>query len=112
VAERLKAALLKSAESKDFVGSNPTLSAISAPRRTPKCAAGYPSVTDRREARPVSPIPPAGLCETCRHSRRIEARRGAVYRLCERSATDPAYPRYPTLPVMRCPGFEPDIGAR
>jgi hypothetical protein len=27
VAERLKAALLKSAESKDFVGSNPTLSA-------------------------------------------------------------------------------------
>jgi hypothetical protein len=29
VAERLMAALLKSAESKDFVGSNPTLSAIS-----------------------------------------------------------------------------------
>jgi hypothetical protein len=28
VAERLMAALLKSAESKDFVGSNPTLSAI------------------------------------------------------------------------------------
>ena len=27
VAERLMAALLKSAESKDFVGSNPTLSA-------------------------------------------------------------------------------------
>jgi hypothetical protein len=30
VAERLMAALLKSAESKDFVGSNPTLSAIAA----------------------------------------------------------------------------------
>jgi hypothetical protein len=30
VAERLMAALLKSAESKDFVGSNPTLSAIDA----------------------------------------------------------------------------------
>jgi hypothetical protein len=28
VAERLMAALLKSAESKDFVGSNPTLSAM------------------------------------------------------------------------------------
>ena len=35
VAERLMAALLKSAESKDFVGSNPTLSAIvpGGPRR-------------------------------------------------------------------------------
>jgi len=30
-----------------------------------------------------------------------------VFRLCERSATDPAYPRYPALPVLRCPGFEP-----
>jgi hypothetical protein len=30
VAERLMAALLKSAESKDFVGSNPTLSATRA----------------------------------------------------------------------------------
>ncbi len=32
VAERLMAALLKSAESKDFVGSNPTLSATTARR--------------------------------------------------------------------------------
>jgi hypothetical protein len=32
VAERLMAALLKSAESKDFVGSNPTLSAMSRAR--------------------------------------------------------------------------------
>ena len=31
VAERLMAALLKSAESRDFVGSNPTLSAIGRP---------------------------------------------------------------------------------
>jgi hypothetical protein len=33
VAERLMAALLKSAESKDFVGSNPTLSATRTARR-------------------------------------------------------------------------------
>jgi hypothetical protein len=31
VAERLMAALLKSVESKDFVGSNPTLSATASP---------------------------------------------------------------------------------
>ena len=38
VAERLKAALLKSAELKDFVGSNPTLSAISASPMDAQCA--------------------------------------------------------------------------
>ncbi len=77
------AALLKSAESKDFVGSNPTLSA---------------STGDGH---------PAGLCAACRHSRPIKTARGSVFRLCERSATDPAYPRYPALPVLDCPGFEP-----
>jgi hypothetical protein len=81
VAERLKAALLKSVESKDFVGSNPTLSAT-----------------------------PPGLCGRCRHSRRIETRNGAVFHLCQRSASDPAYPRYPALPVLSCPGFEPVAG--
>ena len=75
------AALLKSVESKDFVGSNPTLSAT-----------------------PGSP--PPGLCGVCRHSRLITPARGSVFRLCERSATDPAYPRYPALPVLRCAGFE------
>ena len=77
------AALLKSVESKDFVGSNPTLSASVA-------AAGD-----------------AGLCSACRYSRLIVTARGSEFRLCERSATDPAYPRYPVLPVRRCEGFEP-----
>ncbi len=49
-----------------------------------------------------------GLCGTCRHSRIVETRRGATFRLCERSTTDPRYPRYPTLPVLRCAGFEAD----
>ena len=26
---------------------------------------------------------------------------------CERAATDPTFPRYPTLPVLECRGFEP-----
>ena len=76
------AALLKSVESKDFVGSNPTLSATSGE-------------------------PPPGLCGFCSHSRVITTARGSVFRLCERSATDPAYPRYPALPMLRCAGFEP-----
>jgi hypothetical protein len=51
--------------------------------------------------------PDPGLCGSCRHSRLIETRTGSVFRLCERSVTDPAYPRYPALPVLRCAGFEP-----
>jgi hypothetical protein len=50
--------------------------------------------------------PPAGLCGTCRYSRRIVTARGSFFRLCERSVTDPRYPRYPSLPVVRCAGFE------
>jgi hypothetical protein len=80
------AALLKSAESKDFVGSNPTLSA------NPEVA-----VTN----------PPPGLCGACRHSRVIHTARGSTFRLCERSTSDPRFPRYPVLPVVRCTGFEP-----
>jgi len=51
--------------------------------------------------------PPLGLCAACRHTRRIESARGSVFWLCRRSATDPAYPRYPALPVVRCAGFAP-----
>jgi hypothetical protein len=50
--------------------------------------------------------PPAGLCDSCRHQRIVKTTRGSRFSLCERSRTDPAYPRYPRLPVLRCPGFE------
>ena len=52
------------------------------------------------------PGPDPGLCGTCRHSRVVATKRGSVFRLCERSATDPAYPRYPALPVVRCAGYD------
>ena len=88
------AALLKSAESKDFVGSNPTLSARLADRS--------------RRPMPPAPVPDphVGLCATCRHSRVVTSKRGSAFRLCERSRTDPRFPRYPALPVLRCEGFE------
>lgn len=51
--------------------------------------------------------PAAGLCDRCLHQKLVPNTRGSVFSLCERSRTDPAYPRYPRLPVLSCPGFEP-----
>jgi hypothetical protein len=52
----------------------------------------------------------AGLCDACRHQQVVGTTRGTAYSLCLRSKTDPAYPKYPRLPVLRCPGFEPRTG--
>jgi hypothetical protein len=49
--------------------------------------------------------PAAGLCDRCRHQRLIRNTRGSVFSLCELSKTDPAFPRYPRLPVLECSGF-------
>ncbi len=59
-----------------------------------------------------APFPPAihnpntGLCDTCRHQQLVPNTRGSVFSLCTRSRHDPAYPRYPRLPVLTCPGYE------
>ncbi len=50
---------------------------------------------------------PAGLCADCIFSRTTGNRRGSVFLLCRRSASDPRYPKYPPLPVLTCSGFEP-----
>ncbi|MFL5780741.1 MAG: hypothetical protein ACJ760_05465 [Thermoleophilaceae bacterium] len=52
------------------------------------------------------PPPPVGLCDSCRHQRVVRNTRGSVFSLCERSRTEPEYPRYPRLPVVRCAGHE------
>lgn len=57
----------------------------------------------------------AGLCSVCRHHRVTGNRRGSRFYLCERSRSDPRFPRYPPLPVLSCRGFEraePDPWAR
>jgi hypothetical protein len=51
--------------------------------------------------------PPAGLCDTCAHQKLIRNTRGSTFSLCERSKVDPAYPKYPRVPVARCGGHEP-----
>jgi hypothetical protein len=48
----------------------------------------------------------AGLCDTCRHQKVIRNTRGSSFSMCERSKTDPAYPKYPRTPVVRCAGHE------
>jgi hypothetical protein len=48
----------------------------------------------------------AGLCDSCRYQRVISNTRGSRFSLCERSKTDPAFPRYPRLPVRSCSGYE------
>jgi hypothetical protein len=60
---------------------------------------GMPPLPDLR-----SPAP--GLCADCRHARRVATPRSLFVR-CARAAEDPAYPRYPRLPVRACPGYEP-----
>ena len=48
----------------------------------------------------------AGLCASCVHARATGNARGSTFVLCSLSATDPRFPRYPALPVLRCAGFE------
>lgn len=52
--------------------------------------------------------PPPGLCDRCRHVRRVRSRRGSVFFLCGRAAFDSRFRKYPPIPVLSCSGFEPD----
>jgi hypothetical protein len=56
-------------------------------------------------------LPPpvtVGLCASCVHARIVRTRTGSTFYLCELSAVDPAFDRYPRLPVVRCAGYRPD----
>lgn len=55
--------------------------------------------------------PHPGLCVNCAHARRVHSARGSLFWLCERSHSDRRFPRYPSLPVLRCTGFERVHGA-
>lgn len=48
-----------------------------------------------------------GLCATCRHLRLLASPRSVFVR-CARAKVDPGYVRYPRLPVLACPGHEPE----
>ena len=57
---------------------------------------------------PPVPSPSPGLCERCLRGRTVRGAHSVFWR-CERAATDPGFPRYPTLPVLSCRGFEPGV---
>lgn len=48
-----------------------------------------------------------GLCQNCRHARRIESDRGSIFLQCELSFEDARFPKYPRLPVLICSGYKP-----
>jgi hypothetical protein len=57
-------------------------------------------VPEKKESSPV------GLCADCTHARKIESSRGSSFLLCQLSATNPRFPKYPRLPVLQCSGFQ------
>jgi 16S rRNA (uracil1498-N3)-methyltransferase len=48
----------------------------------------------------------AGLCADCLYARRVESDRRSVFFMCERSKNDARFAKYPSLPVVRCAGYE------
>lgn len=58
-------------------------------------------------AREQPPATGAGLCDRCAHQQLVRNTRGSTFSLCRRSRSDPAYPRYPRIPVLSCPGYTP-----
>ena len=47
-----------------------------------------------------------GLCARCRHASRVPTPR-SMFWLCRLSASDARFERYPRLPMLECPGYEP-----
>ena len=45
------------------------------------------------------------LCEPCPRMREVVTPKGSRFLLCRLSQTDPAYPKYPRQPVVRCDGY-------
>ncbi len=48
--------------------------------------------------------PAPGLCAACRHVELLESARSVFVR-CGLARADPRFPRYPSLPVLDCPGY-------
>jgi hypothetical protein len=48
-----------------------------------------------------------GLCANCIQARAISSSKGSQFLLCQLSQSDPSFPKYPRLPVLRCSGHKP-----
>lgn len=47
------------------------------------------------------------LCERCVSMREVVTPKGSRFLLCQLSQADPAFPKYPPQPVVRCGGYLP-----
>ena len=52
-----------------------------------------------------------GLCRNCEHARSIRSAKGSVFWRCSLSDTVAGWPKYPPLPVRRCPRHQPKSDA-
>jgi hypothetical protein len=59
----------------------------------------------------VEDLARVGLCARCVNVHIIENRRGSHFYRCRLADIDPAFRRYPPLPVLSCPGFVPENSA-
>jgi hypothetical protein len=66
---------------------------------------GAEEPSERRRLLARLAVPP-GLCAACIHLQLLASPRSVFVR-CGLAATDPAFPRYPALPVTRCAGYRP-----
>ena len=64
-------------------------------------------MNDPRQSGQADGFDRAGLCATCTRAQVVTSSRGSRFLLCRMSATDPRYPRYPTLPVRQCDAYQP-----
>ena len=46
-----------------------------------------------------------GLCADCAFARIVRSDKGSTFYLCQHSLTDPSFPKYPRLPVLRVSGY-------
>lgn len=54
----------------------------------------------------------AGLCDDCVFCTIVRSDRGSEFYQCRLSFTDPAFPKYPRLPVLQCRGYVPVEAAK
>jgi hypothetical protein len=64
------------------------------------------AIVERAKGVIVTSVNP-GLCETCAHVQIVRSSKGSSFVLCRLSEVNPAFRRYPALPVTACPGFSP-----
>jgi hypothetical protein len=46
-----------------------------------------------------------GLCDSCTHQKLVVSGRGSTFSMCRLGLSDPDWPKYPRMPVLRCPRY-------